>query len=329
MIRALTNNEKFALCLSGLFLIASGLLFRVIEPQVSVQASYTPQDIRPVQQSALARIFQEFRLTVGDILWLKTDEYIHSGVIYRSMTPEEILRQEALKRRESGKEENHHHEHSHGEGEDEHFSLNKVMGYGAHHHEHVIPVIPHKDVDFRGILGDIERAVKPYTPTHIPHKGLNELIPWYRLMTLANPHHIRGYVVGAYFIYTYGKRPKEALKFLQEGERNNPQSPEIKEALGRFYFYKFHQPAKAIPYYKEAIALYNRKMKSRKLTEDEQELHRNAYVSLVMAYIQLKDLKNAEKYFAQVNALYPGDRPVRDVIPHLKKLRKELRSARE
>lgn len=331
MTKSLTNNEKFALFLSIVFLIGGVVLFRVIEPQVSIQASYTPEDIRSVQESALARIFQEFRLTVGDILWLKTDEYIHSGVVYRSMTPEEILRQAALEKAKAGKETEHNHTHteSHSEGEEEHFSLSKAMGYDEHHHEHVIPVIPHKDVDFRGILGDIERAVKPYSATHIPHKGLQELIPWYRLMTLANPHHIRGYIVGAYFIYTYGKRPNEALKFLLEGEKNNPDSPEIKEALGRFYFYKFHQPEKAIPYFKKAIALYNKKMRSGKLTEEEQETHRNAYVSLVMAYIQLKDLKNAEHYFKQVNTLYSGERPVRDLVPHLNKLRKELRSIPE
>ncbi len=317
----MTFGEKILLLICILFLVGNGFLLRLIESSKEDidDAGYSPQEVTVLQESALQRIFQEIRLTVGDILWLKTDEYIHSGVIYRKMTPEEMLREQALDLTSPGEEnDDYHEEHEHDE------VLHKSLGYGENHHKEVIAIIPHKDVDFRGFLGKIERAVKPYAPHHVPHKELKELIPWYRLMTLANPHHERAYLVGAYFIYTYGKRPEEAIEFLKEGEQNNPKNPEIKEAIGRFLFYKLNKPQEAIPYYKEAILLFRKEARRRQLADDEHESYRNAYVNLVMIYIKLKDLENAERYYEEVKGLYPNDAPVKNLVPNLRRLRKDL-----
>ncbi len=319
-----TRNETLLILLCAVFLIANVFMVSPLTEHLKSDVRYTASEQETLQKSALAALVRELRMGVGDILWLKTDEYIHSGVMYREMTPEEILREE--KKSDTHEHaENHVHEHEEGDARDN-FNLGKAMGYDEEHAHQVKTVIPGERKDFRGFLGEFERAVKPYSPTHVPHKEMEEMIPWYRLITYANPHHVRAYTVGAYFIYAYGNQPDAALQFLEEGEHNNPDSPKIKEALGRMYLYKFDKPAKAIPYYRDSVRLFEEKSMRTSLSDEEQELHRNAYVSMVLSYIELDKPEKALDMYRRVKRLYPDDQPVRDLASRMREIKKRLSS---
>jgi tetratricopeptide (TPR) repeat protein len=94
--------------------------------------------------------------------------------------------------------------------------------------------------DFRGFLGDLERATKPYRDLKREHHVTtgDELLPWYRLMTLSDPHNLRGYMIGS-MLLTYAKKPDEALAFIQEGiekNRGNPQAYRLYVSLAQVHW---------------------------------------------------------------------------------------------
>src|SRR5258708_9770874 len=62
----------------------------------------------------------------------------------------------------------------------------------------VLTIIPSKDRDFRGILGDIERATNAYKDMHShTHNDPIATLPLFRLMTWIDPSFIAGWVTGA------------------------------------------------------------------------------------------------------------------------------------
>ncbi len=112
-------------------------------------------------------------------------------------------------------------------------------------HQGMPTVIRAAKDDFRGFLGDLERAVKPYQDASAPHHHTagTELLPWYRLMALADPHNVRAYVVASMWLSQAGKWD-EAEAFLLEGIQANPDNPErfrLHVALATLYVKSRHE----------------------------------------------------------------------------------------
>lgn len=302
--------EKILLLACLILVGIGGVMARHLSEAIQPAEQYSAAELRQMNQSALAALFGEFRVSVADMLWLKTDEYIHKGIEYRLPHAHET---------EQADHTGHVHEHEETATSDT-YTIEHAMGWD-HSHEHVVSVIPRKERDFRGLLGDIERQVRPYSPTHLEHESLEEVIPWYRLLTYINPHHTRGYVIGAYVISTQADNPEQALKFLKEGERNNPQSPEIQEALGRLCFFKLHRLDEAIPHFQKAISLFSSKSH---LTEDEEDVLLNAYRSLALVYGEKREPAKLAAVLDEAWARFPGDISLRHSQARLEELRREL-----
>lgn len=173
--------------------------------RASYQSAESEVDLAARNQNAFARILGEIRVGAADLMFVKTERYLHAGVAYEAHgAGEEVLRH--------GDEEAHGHAH----GEED---------YGD-----VEMLVRSEENDFRGILGDWQRQIKPYHDVHQhhedahAHEGSAELLPWYRLMTLSNPHYIRAYRIGAMELARVGKW-EEAIQFLQEGLDKNGQHP--------------------------------------------------------------------------------------------------------
>jgi hypothetical protein len=149
--------------------------------------------------SALATILGEIRTNMSDLMFIKTERYLHGGVAYMP-----------------------------------HLDMDKVAASGEIDHKDdpggkfANTLIPPPEQDFRGLIGDLHRKVKPWQDPSMPHSHTTgeELLPWYRLMTMTDPHNIRGYLIGAWWLK--GRRTPthdaEALRFIEEGIRNNPRS---------------------------------------------------------------------------------------------------------
>ncbi len=187
-------------------------------------------DIEARNTSAFALILGEVRANVSDLLFVKTELYLHSGVAYMPHLDYEAMAQTGdIEHRpapsddhEPGTEfdfERHFREHQEEIGHEHH----------DHHEDEYAPtIIPTARQDFRGFIGELHRRVKPWRDPALAHVHTDgrELLPWYRLMTLSDPHHIRAYMIGAWWLKAQRQEAQreEAMRFLAEGIRNNPRA---------------------------------------------------------------------------------------------------------
>jgi tetratricopeptide (TPR) repeat protein len=168
-------------------------------------------------QSSLALMLGEFRTSLSDVLFIKTERYLHSGVAYVPHLTEKILTVEG-----AGEAVGEHEHGEHCDHENDHFA----------HEGMPVTVVPESTQDYRGWIGDMHREVKPWRDPKLAHQHTTgtELIPWFRMMTLSDPSYTRGYTVGAFWIKQHD--PEAALRFIEEGIGHNPRAFELHLARG-------------------------------------------------------------------------------------------------
>lgn len=262
-LRARDSGEGSALRLCGLaaLLLALGAAGTLLRPALD----------RPGRgEAALNGAAWEGRRLVAQLLWLKTHAVLHAGVEEREARPGEELSRAGEVHLHGSAGDQHHEEGEHG-----------ADARGAAY----VQVIPPAKEDFRGILGHLERAVKPYSVSgsQAGEGGTEQTLPFYRLITWADPHYIQGYVVGAAFLGGAGQYANRGLEFLREGERNNPGSFEIQVELGHFYLVYKKEYADAERHLRRALELLPR---NRRLTDLEADARLDAYRWLALDYVQ-------------------------------------------
>lgn len=248
----------------------------------------------------------EARRLVAQMLWVKTHAVLHAGVEEREALPgEQISRSGEVHRHDGGGQSSplpagiaapgkpaakpqtggrNQEEHFEGDGHDH--------GDGHGHKGAYVLVIPPANEDFRGPLGDLERNVKPYLSAKgaMYSKDSDQTLAFYRLITWLDPHHIQGYVIGSSFMSRAGEFADDGLRFLHEGERNNPDSFEIQTELGHFYLvYKHDYPA-AAKHLELALQLIPR---HRPLLEVEEDARADVYRWLALTYQESKQPEKA------------------------------------
>jgi hypothetical protein len=178
--------------------------------------------------SAIATILGEIRTNMSDLMFIKTERYLHAGVAYAAhldmdaMASSGEIQDEKADKGEVGL--------SFAADLKEHESEVGVEPGTEHEeqHEEAATVVPPAEADFRGFVGHLQRAVKPWQDPTLPHVHTTgtELLPWYRVMTLTDPHNIRGYMIGTWWL-TSKKEDRfleEGLRFIEEGIKNNPRA---------------------------------------------------------------------------------------------------------
>lgn len=282
--------------------------------------------------SAIANIVGEFRASVSDMIFIKTERYIHGGVAYQldsdvaqvSVDKEIETLEDAQEAFESHAEGDHDHDHDHGHSHDAHNHDHADHSHDDHsdhednsthddHAEHdhstheddahdhseedehaghdhgdeysityndegADTLIPTAEKDFRGFIGYLERQVQPWKDPSEPHihGDGRELLPWYRVMTVSDPHNVRAYVLGTWWLMGEGNTEK-AFEFLAEGKRKNPDSFVLPYYQARIY----------INWMRDAEAMY-----------DEEERIRNRDIAI--EYLQTASelaLKERPKVF--------------------------------
>lgn len=177
--------------------------------------------------SSVASMLGEVRTAISDILFIKTERYLHSGVAYVSHVQDEVLSVSGAMEHadehqaEVGLEHDHEHEHEHDAPDRDHAHADEH----DHHHDHAHTaelLLRSQENDFRHWIGRMERAVKPYNPPgqlHV-HTDGRELLPWFRTMTLSDPNYVTGYATGAWWLKS--RNPAQALQYINEGIEHNP-----------------------------------------------------------------------------------------------------------
>ncbi len=209
------------------------------------------------EEASLSGATWEGRRLLARMMWVKSEQVLHGGVEHDEAAGEA--------------------EHAHDGHHDEHHEEENG------NHGHVL-AIPSKEEDFRGVLGDLERAVKPYSDEQGMeiHRDQAQTLPFFRLMTRLDPHFIRGYTTGGAILCESGKHAEAGLRFLQEGLRHNPESFEIHTEVGRFHLVYFRDFVAAERHLNQALALAQR---DRALSEEEFGAVTDAFRWLALCYV--------------------------------------------
>ena len=211
------NRIGYWACLAGL--AAAAILANLLGPHVCVEARYKPGEYQAAKESIALSLMGQLQMSVSDLMWLKTLEYLHNGIVYRMPSDQEQTR--GLRAAEfSG------------------------MGAGVAHKDGP-SLVPDEDRDWRGILGEMNRHIEPWRPGHARHSDPQELIPWYQVLVKFNPHYVQAYTNGAFFMSDFAGQPALGRDFLIAGAKKNPWSFEIESSLGRIYFDCFKDYGKA------------------------------------------------------------------------------------
>lgn len=169
--------------------------------------------------SSIANILGEVRTSMSDIMYIKTERYLHSGIGLETHIDKALSISGATKSIDTHQE---------------------ALGEKAHQHEgeKTETLIPDREKDFRGFVGALQRNVKPFAGPNSGHEHSDgrELLPWFRLMTLSDPHYIRGYTVGAWWLMR--RNYEESVAFIEEGVANNPNAFQIHLMHGHVLFEK-------------------------------------------------------------------------------------------
>jgi len=175
-------------------------------------------------QDVIQKMFGGLRALVGDWAFIKGEEYYHRGLPFMKAMAyhhgESVL---AGRMEHLGEESGHDHQHEDRESKKDLFSK-------------------------------IYASVKVTGDSHLTPSEEKEVLPWFYVEVRFNPHDIRGYSIGGYWLQEFG-RPEEALKFLKEGERNNPNSASIQMSLA-WYYYTTRDFNSAIEYLEKARKLW-------------------------------------------------------------------------
>lgn len=268
----LQSPKKLATLTGALFLLSPSLSY--LAPAAKDQSLFqTTARREQANSSAFAMMLGEFRTSVGDLLFLKTERYMHSGIAYKphltdaqiaqagsgaADAPLDVEAQTLFESRVIGDKviqevehqashthndhDHHHHDHSH---DQDHNHDHEHSHDHDHDHDHdhshepggyecassSTPIIPTHDQDFRGFVGHLERKVKPWqdpSAAHMHTEGV-ELLPWYKLATVSDPHNVRNYMIGAWWLKSMKSdtQKEEALKFLDSGIDKNPDAYEL------------------------------------------------------------------------------------------------------
>jgi tetratricopeptide (TPR) repeat protein len=193
----------------------------------------TNEVTRQVNSGPLALIMGEVRASLADVMWVKTGRYVHGGIAYSAhLNRDEFSRSGEV--------------------------VNRADLEGAGKSTGTKTLIPHENEDYRGFIGRIHRGVQPWQDDSAPHThdSGEELLPWYRMVTLSNPNHWRGYLIGTWVLSRLNTQEalESSIEYLDEGIRNNPGVFQLRLMKGRMLINQDRWRT-AIPEFNAAIEL--------------------------------------------------------------------------
>ena len=194
--------------------LASDGLRPIVNPAVA------PSGLEAQDTHAAASLLGQFRTSLSSWMYFHADLYLHNGVEMRPLSDAE----KATGMRGVGGSEK--------EGEE------------LHDDSAIVTVIPAPERDFRGILGDVERATSAYKDMRgHKHNDPKTALPLFRLMTMLDPQFVAGWTTGAMVISReHGEAgARKALDFLGNGLRENPKSVAILGAIGQLHLTRFQK----------------------------------------------------------------------------------------
>ncbi len=271
-----------------------------------------------VNSSALAAILGEFRTSLSDFIWIKTELYEHQGIRFQPHVDEKEKDVERGKMKTAIAL-------TEGRTTETMLLAKPIVKHADHPTTHALQWIPAPEKDFRGFIGDIDREVHPWGKHRFAES--KETLPWYVILTVTNPHHSRAYIVGGWLLMKEDRQSDhlaQAERFLREGVANNPDSFPLRVMLGRALIQE-ERWKEAIQEFEKArnLALKTRSKDGKpdaKWTDDAEEDFGFAvrYIPFIQLR-QLNDVKGARISCKEALSYMPNDRALKQFYENLRK----------
>jgi len=237
--------------------------------------------------SASASLLGQFRTNISAWLWVHTDLYLHNGVHMRPITDAE---------RKLG------------------IQIEGPRADSVIYKEISITLVPSRERDYRGIVGDVDRAVNAWKPMkNHTHNNPMQTLPLFRLMTWLDPQFIDGWTTGA-SVLARDRSPEgtaKALALLNEGLKLNPDSVDILTEIAYLDITRTKDLAAAVPFLEHARDLGYSHLST--MPDNERDALENCYHWLALCYRDLKLRRDQRRVAAEGLNAFPDDK----VLPHL------------
>lgn len=243
---------------------------------------WSSTDVSPITNPRIRRVQTpdgdsslsgQFQTSASGYLWSYTEVYLHNGIKLRRMTEREKISQ----------------------------GLNDGNNHGT-------TIIPSANRDFRGVFGDVERAVSAWTANQNHRQNdPRQCLPLFRLMTWLDPYFVEGWTTGA-MVIGMGYREEntqKALEFLREGLKHNPECVDIPMMFAMLELTRRKEYKRSERFLLQAIK--NGRARYEVLSENEKSALQNSYRWLALVY---RNTGQTEKLMATAKEglqLFPDD----------------------
>lgn len=158
-------------------------------------------------------------------------------------------------------------------------------------------------------LGNIRYTLAAYlwirTEFYIHYSGnvtinqLTEITYYARFITILDPNFVEAYDFGAYQLAFFLNLPKEGIKFISEGIKNNPDYWKLYFTTGMIYSQKFKNYKEALPCFLKAEQLLFDPITSKKYSyyKVEDNTKGELYRFISKCLYEQRDYKNALEYY--------------------------------
>ncbi|MBU1044065.1 MAG: hypothetical protein KJ915_06665 [Candidatus Omnitrophica bacterium] len=137
---------------------------------------------------------------------------------------------------------------------------------------------------------------------HLSGNEQKEMLPWFYFAVKLNPHNEQAYCIGGFWLATRLNKIDEAIKLLEAGIKNNPDSWEIYSTLGEIYIIQKKDYPKAAYNFEHA-----------KILGDQQSADKFKkkiiYTFLGEAYKKLGKTEQAQVLEKELDKLFSTDKP--------------------
>ncbi|HTQ09137.1 MAG TPA: hypothetical protein VMI31_03615 [Fimbriimonadaceae bacterium] len=266
---------------AGAFSLNAGNVTPIVNPPVRVSG------LDAHDGSAAASLLGQFRTNISAWLWVHTDLYLHNGVHMRPITDAE---------RKAG------------------IQIEGPRADSVIYKEVSITLVPSPERDYRGIVGDVDRAVNAWKPMkNHTHNDPMQTLPLFRLMTWLDPQFIDGWTTGA-SVLARDRSPAgtaKAMKLLNEGLAQNPDSVDILTEIAYLDITRKNDLNGAIPLLEHARELGFSHLGT--IADNERDALENTYHWLALCYRDTNRPLDERRVAAQGIGAFPDDK----VLPHL------------
>jgi tetratricopeptide (TPR) repeat protein len=230
---------------------------------------------RGFDKDVLSRVFGELRTYLSSASYINADIYFHGGLYdfhedCSLFTPAHIS--------------------SHCEKEDD--------NHDSHVHGH------HPQKETLNPLLKISEKISIAQHRHLSGNEEKELLPWMLYAVKLSPKNEKAYVIGGYWLGMRLNKIDEAINFLHDGIKNNPESWDIYLMLGEIYLIALKDYQNARIYLEKAKDL----AESKKMDKFDM---RPIYTFLAEAYDKTGSPEASINLYEKLLKMFPGDAAIK------------------